>query len=80
MGHGRSMIELETFTNTSEGQTSVNRINQTVADAIERAATDHPAPFQTLVGANAELVDATRSCMSFEDFETTMRTTLDWHD
>ena len=53
---------------------------QTVADAITRAATDHSAPFRTLVGADAELIDATKSSMSFEDFETTMRTALDWHD
>ena len=53
---------------------------QTVADAIARAATDHSAPFRTLVGADAELIDATKSSMSFEDFETTMRTALDWHD
>ena len=53
---------------------------QTVADAIVRAATDPSMPFRTLVGADAELIDATKTSMSFEDFETTMRTALDWHD
>ena len=53
---------------------------QTVADAIVRAATDPSMPFRTLVGTDAELIDATKTSMSFEDFETTMRTALDWHD
>jgi len=53
---------------------------QAVADAIVRAATDPSMPFRTLVGADAELIDATKTSMSFEDFETTMRTALDWHD
>ena len=53
---------------------------KTVADAIARAATDPSTPFRTLVGADAELIDATKTSMSFEDFETTMRTALDWHD
>jgi hypothetical protein len=29
---------------------------------------------------DAALIDATKTSMSFEDFETTMRTALDWHD
>jgi len=53
---------------------------QFVADAIVRAATDPSTPFRTLVGGDAELIDATKTSMSFEDFETTMRTALDWHD
>lgn len=53
---------------------------QDVADAIVRAATDPTMPFRTLVGADAQLIDSVKSSMSFEDFETTMRTTLDWHD
>ena len=53
---------------------------QAVADAIALAATDPSTPFRTLVGADAELIDATKTSMSFEDFETTMRTALDWHD
>lgn len=53
---------------------------QAVADAIVLAATDPSTPFRTLVGADAELIDATKTSMSFEDFETTMRAALDWHD
>ncbi len=53
---------------------------QAVADAIARAATDPSMPFRTLVGEDAALIDATKTSMSFEDFETTMRTALDWHD
>ncbi len=53
---------------------------QLVADSIVRAATDPSTPFRTLVGGDAELIDATKTSMSFEDFETTMRAALDWHD
>lgn len=53
---------------------------QAVADAIVRAATDPTTPFRTLVGDDAVLIDGVKSSMPFEDFETTMRTTLDWHD
>ncbi|HJL77315.1 MAG TPA: hypothetical protein QF417_08605, partial [Acidimicrobiales bacterium] len=53
---------------------------QAVADAIVRAATDPSMPFRTLVGEDAVLIDATKASMSFEDFESTMRTALDWHD
>ena len=53
---------------------------QEVADAIVRAVSDPKMPFRTLVGQDAELIDATKTSMSFEDFETTMRTALDWHD
>ena len=53
---------------------------QDVADAIVRAVTDPTMPFRTLVGKDAELIDATKTSMSFEDFETTMRTALDWYE
>lgn len=53
---------------------------QDVADAIVRAATDPSMPFRTLVGSDAQLIDSVKSSMLFEDFETAMRTTLDWHD
>ena len=53
---------------------------QDVADAIARAATDPSTPFRTLVGADAEMIDGLKTSMSFEDFETTIRTALDWHD
>jgi len=53
---------------------------QDVADEIVRAVTDPTMPFRTLVGKDAELIDATKTSMSFEDFETTMRTALDWYE
>ena len=53
---------------------------QEVADAIARAATDPAAPFRTLCGDDARLIDGAKTAMSFEDFDTTMRATLDWHD
>jgi len=37
-------------------------------------------PFRTLVGGDAQLIDSVKSSMSFEDFEATMRATLDWHE
>jgi len=53
---------------------------QEVADAIVAAATDPSTPFRTLVGADAQLIDSVKSSMSFEDFEQTMRSTLNWTD
>jgi hypothetical protein len=53
---------------------------QEVADAIASAAVDPTTPFRTLVGQDAQLIVGASSTMTFEDFETTMRTTLDWHD
>ena len=53
---------------------------QDVADAIARAATDPSTPFRTLVGADAELIDHLKSSMGFEEFESTIRTAIDWHD
>jgi NAD(P)-dependent dehydrogenase (short-subunit alcohol dehydrogenase family) len=53
---------------------------QDVADAIARAATDPTTPFRTLVGADAVMIDELKTSMSFEDFESTIRTALDWHD
>ena len=53
---------------------------QLVADAIAQAATDASTPFRTLVGDDALLIDGLKSSMSFEDFEATVRTTLNWHD
>jgi hypothetical protein len=37
-------------------------------------------PFRTLVGSDAQLIDGVKASMSFEDFEVTMRATLDWHE
>jgi NAD(P)-dependent dehydrogenase (short-subunit alcohol dehydrogenase family) len=53
---------------------------QDVADAIVRAATDPDAPFRRFVGADAELVSGVKRSMSLEEFEATMRATLDWHE
>ena len=53
---------------------------QDVADAIARAATDPSTPFRTLVGADAVMIDELKTSMSFEDFESTIRTAVDWHD
>jgi NAD(P)-dependent dehydrogenase (short-subunit alcohol dehydrogenase family) len=53
---------------------------QDVADAIARAATDPTTPFRTLVGADAELIVGAKAAMSFEEFEQTMRSTINWFD
>lgn len=53
---------------------------QLVADTIYRAATDDPGRLRYLVGADAELIVSTKSSMSFEDFDATMRTVLQWHE
>jgi NAD(P)-dependent dehydrogenase (short-subunit alcohol dehydrogenase family) len=53
---------------------------QDVADAIVRAALDTDAPFRAFVGADAQLIHSVKSSMSFEEFETVMRNTLDWHE
>lgn len=53
---------------------------QDVADAIVRAALDPDAPFRQFVGNDAQLISATKASMSFEEFDATMRATLDWHE
>jgi NAD(P)-dependent dehydrogenase (short-subunit alcohol dehydrogenase family) len=53
---------------------------QDVADAIIAAATDPATPLHTLVGADAQLIAAVRAQGDFEQFEATMRSTLDWFD
>lgn len=53
---------------------------QEVADAIARAATDPSTPFRNLVGDDAKLIDGLKSSMAFEEFESTIRSALDWHD
>ena len=53
---------------------------QIVAAAIYLAATEEPGQLRHLVGADAELIVSTKSSMSFEDFDATMRTVLDWHE
>jgi NAD(P)-dependent dehydrogenase (short-subunit alcohol dehydrogenase family) len=53
---------------------------QLVADAIYAAAIDEPGRLRHPVGADADLIIATKSSMSFEDFDATMRAALDWHE
>jgi len=53
---------------------------QIVAEAIYSAATEQPGKLRHPVGADTELIVATKSSMSFEDFDTTMRAVLNWHD
>jgi NAD(P)-dependent dehydrogenase (short-subunit alcohol dehydrogenase family) len=53
---------------------------QLVADVIYAAAMDEPSKLRHPVGADAELIVATKNAMSFEEFDTTMRTVLDWHE
>jgi NAD(P)-dependent dehydrogenase (short-subunit alcohol dehydrogenase family) len=53
---------------------------QDVADAIVTAATDPGAPFRNFVGTDAQLISSVKASMSFEEFEATMRSTLDWYD
>jgi len=53
---------------------------QAVADAIVRAALDPGAPFRNFVGSDAQLIHSVKSSMPFEEFETVMRNTLDWHE
>ena len=53
---------------------------QLVADVIHAAATDATPTLRHPVGADAELIVATKASMSFEDFDATMRTVLNWHE
>ena len=53
---------------------------QDVADAIARAVLDPDAPFRQFVGDDAQLIQSVKSSMSFEDFEATMRATLNWYE
>lgn len=50
----------------------------TVAHAIVAAAADPSSPLRIPVGGDAELILAARSGQSFEDYEVTMRTFLDY--
>jgi NAD(P)-dependent dehydrogenase (short-subunit alcohol dehydrogenase family) len=53
---------------------------QLVADVILEAATTASPKLRWAVGDDASLVIDTKAAMPFEDFESTMRTALDWHD
>ena len=78
MAFREALLRLDNISESDESSGSPDP--QEVADAIVRAVSDPKTPFRTLVGQDAELIDATKTSMSFEDFETTMRTALDWHD
>ena len=78
MAFREALLRLDNIRESDESSGSPDP--QEVADAIVRAVSDPKMPFRTLVGQDAELIDATKTSMSFEDFETTMRTALDWHD
>ncbi|MDO8361631.1 MAG: SDR family oxidoreductase [Actinomycetota bacterium] len=53
---------------------------QLVADAIYRAATEVPGTLRYPVGDDAALIIGTKAAMSFEQFDATMRTALNWHE
>jgi NAD(P)-dependent dehydrogenase (short-subunit alcohol dehydrogenase family) len=53
---------------------------QLVADAIYAAATESPGRLRHPVGGDAELIIGTKAAMTFEDFDTTMRAALNWHE
>ena len=53
---------------------------QLVADVIYAAATSDEPRLRWPVGDDAALVLDTKAALSFEDFESAMRTTLDWHE
>lgn len=53
---------------------------QPVADVIYQAAVEEPGRLRYLVGADAELIAATKAAMSFEEFDATMRAALNWHE
>ena len=78
MAFREALLRLENISESDESSGEPDP--QEVADAIVRAVSAPKMPFRTLVGQDAELIDATKTSMSFEDFETTMRTALDWHD
>jgi len=80
MAFREALMRLDNISDNESEESAGPPDPQEVADAIVRAVSDSKAPFRTLVGQDAELIDATKTSMSFEDFETTMRTALDWHD
>jgi len=80
MAFREALLRLDDISDSENDEGTGPPDPQDVADAIVRAVTDPSMPFRTLVGKDAELIDATKTSMSFEDFETTMRTALDWHE
>jgi NAD(P)-dependent dehydrogenase (short-subunit alcohol dehydrogenase family) len=53
---------------------------QLVAEVIYEAATSSESRLRWPVGDDAALVLDAKAALSFEDFESAMRTTLDWHE
>jgi hypothetical protein len=51
-----------------------------VADVNYTAATEEPGRLRYPVGGDTELIIGTKSAMSFEDFDTTMRAALNWNE
>ncbi len=51
-----------------------------VAEVIYRAATEEPGQLRYPVGNDADLVLSVKNQMTFEEFDATMRTALDWHE
>ena len=80
MAFREALLRLDDISDSENDKSAGPPDPQDVADAIVRAVTDPTMPFRTLVGTDAELIDATKTSMSFEDFEITMRTALDWHE
>ena len=80
MAFREALLRLDDISDSENDEGTGPPDPQDVADAIVRAVTDPTMPFRTLVGKDAELIDATKTSMSFEDFETTIRTALDWHE
>ena len=80
MAFREALMRLDNISDNESEESAGPPDPQEVADAIVRAVSDSKTPFRILVGQDAELIDATKTSMSFEDFETTMRTALDWHD
>lgn len=80
MAFREALLRLDDISDSENDEGAGPPDPQDVADAIVRAVTDPTMPFRTLVGTDAELIDATKTSMSFEDFEITMRTALDWHE
>jgi len=53
---------------------------QVVAEAIVDAITNPETPFRVLCGDDAKMIDGVKSSMSFEEFETTIRATINWQE
>lgn len=79
--HDRFLAFREARRHLTAGEGAEMRADvQIVADAIYSAATTDSPRLRWLVGADAELIAATKGSMEFEEFEATVRTLLDWHD